>query len=188
MRTLINFIIRGHFVGGEIIRGKVWRWLILLCGGECGKNLRIGRSVKFKYAPHSKIKFGSNVYIGDYCVIDCPPFASLSLGDSVQLNLGSFIAVNGTVDIGRYTLIAEYVSIRDHDHGFAISQQVHLQDNVVSPISIGDDVWIGRGVAILRGVNLGSKAVIGANAVVKKDIPCAAVAVGVPAKVVKTRE
>jgi acetyltransferase-like isoleucine patch superfamily enzyme len=63
-----------------------------------------------------------------------------------------------------------------------------LQDNVIKKIIIRDDVWIGSGAKILAGVKINQGAVIGANAVVTKDIPQNAIAVGVPAKVIKYRK
>ncbi|MCK4816024.1 acyltransferase, partial [bacterium] len=54
-------------------------------------------------------------------------------------------------------------------------------------IVIEDDVWLGMGVKIMDGVHIGRGAIIGAGAVVTRDVPSAAVAVGVPAKVVKIR-
>ena len=55
------------------------------------------------------------------------------------------------------------------------------------PVTIGDDVWIGRRVMIMPGVTIGNGCVIGAGAVVTKDIPPYSVAGGVPAKVLKSR-
>ena len=56
------------------------------------------------------------------------------------------------------------------------------------PVKIGDDVWIGRRVIILPGVTIGDGCIIGAGAVITKDIPPYSVVVGVPAKVVRRRK
>ena len=58
----------------------------------------------------------------------------------------------------------------------------------MQPITIGDDVWIGRRVMLLPGVSIGKGAVIGAGAVVTKDVPEFAVVGGVPAKIIKWRK
>src|ERR1019366_5393777 len=57
-----------------------------------------------------------------------------------------------------------------------------------SPVTIGDDVWIGRRVIILPGVTVGSGCVLGAGAVISRDVPPGAVAVGNPARVVRYRD
>ena len=57
----------------------------------------------------------------------------------------------------------------------------------VNPVTIGNDVWLGRRVIIMPGVTIGDGCVIGAGAVVTKDIPAYSVAVGVPARVIKSR-
>ena len=73
------------------------------------------------------------------------------------------------------------------DHGIIQNQLITKQPNTTMPIHIGEDVWIAAGCKILKGARIGNHAVIGAQAVVKADIPENAVAVGVPAKVIKYR-
>lgn len=58
----------------------------------------------------------------------------------------------------------------------------------IREVHIGDDVWIGGNVTILPGVTIGDRAVIGAGAVVTEDIPADSVAVGAPARVIRTIE
>ena len=74
------------------------------------------------------------------------------------------------------------------DHGIQDGTLIEEQENVVEPIVIGDDVWIVAGVKVLRGSTLRNHCVIGANAVVKGDIPDSGIAVGIPAKIVKYRK
>lgn len=70
----------------------------------------------------------------------------------------------------------------------AVYENMDLSDLYDFPqTTIGHDVWIGKNVTIINGVHIGNGAVIGANAVVTKDIPDYAIAVGVPAKVIKCR-
>lgn len=73
------------------------------------------------------------------------------------------------------------------DHGIAINKLIDKQENVVENIIIGNDVWIAAGAKILKGSILSDHSVVGANAVVKGKIPMNAVAVGIPAKVIKYR-
>lgn len=58
--------------------------------------------------------------------------------------------------------------------------------DAIAPVSIGDDVWIGTGAIILKGVSVGDRAIVAARAVVTKDVPADAVVAGNPARVVST--
>ncbi len=98
------------------------------------------------------------------------------------------IECKNSIDIGQDTIIAENVSIRDTDHKFSdTAVPIRSQGCTVSPVRIGNDVWIGFGVVITKGVTIGDGCVIGANSVVTRDIPPYSVAVGVPARVIKKR-
>jgi acetyltransferase-like isoleucine patch superfamily enzyme len=96
------------------------------------------------------------------------------------------IAAAQSVVIGADSQVAEHCSVRDSDHGVAPDRPM-WQQLVSTPVRIGADVWVGRGAAVLRGADLGDGCVIGANAVVRGCIPSMAVAVGVPARVVRSR-
>jgi acetyltransferase-like isoleucine patch superfamily enzyme len=86
-------------------------------------------------------------------------------------------------------MIAEYVSIRDNGHGFSgLDRPMRHQGYETAPIRIGDDVWIGRGAVILKGVSIGDGAIVAANAVVTKDIPPFEIWAGIPARFLRRRE
>lgn len=88
------------------------------------------------------------------------------------------------ITIGRDALIAEHVTIRDQDHDITGTRPYRAAGMRSSPVTIGDNVWIGAKATITRGVTIGDNAVIGANSVVTSDIPAGAVAVGAPAHVI----
>jgi acetyltransferase-like isoleucine patch superfamily enzyme len=74
------------------------------------------------------------------------------------------------------------------DHGFLPGSDYVTQPlQTKGGITIEDEVWLGHGVIVLSGVRIGKGAVIGAGSVVTRDVPDGAVAVGVPARIVKTR-
>jgi acetyltransferase-like isoleucine patch superfamily enzyme len=112
--------------------------------------------------------------------------AIFDVGNDVYVGHYTLIGVQNSVTIGNRVQIAEHCSVRDHDHDVtAIS--MHSASLVCSQVCIGEGSWIARGVAVLRGARIGEGAVIGANAVVRGAIPQNAIAVGVPASVVRTR-
>ena len=113
--------------------------------------------------------------------------AKLVLGNDVCLRAYTSIHVLQFVEIGDDTLIAEMVTIRDHDHNMMLSDGVpyRRQGFLSDPIHIGQNVWIGNKVTITRGITIGDNSVIAANAVVTKDIPANCVVGGVPARLIK---
>lgn len=114
----------------------------------------------------------------------------ITIGDHFQAGQNCHIGAINNIEIGNNVLLASKVCIIDHSHG-----DISRESLLISPeerklvskgkIVIGNNVWIGDGVVILSGVSIGNNAIIGANAVVTKDIPDNAVAVGIPAKVIK---
>jgi acetyltransferase-like isoleucine patch superfamily enzyme len=131
-----------------------------------------------------------SVHVGPRCVIDRDATfecrGSLVVGSRSVFGHHVTIGVRDSVQIGSDCLIAEMVSIRDHDHGFydtgiPMRQQVAL----TAPIVIEDDVWIGSKATITRGVHIGQGAIVGANAVVVHDVPPGAIVGGIPARIIR---
>ena len=169
------------------IRGLYWKALIVSCGGRCGGGLMVGPHVVWKHMPHAGVEIGTGVVLGSGCIIDAPRGGRLVLADGVKLNAHVYLGCVQSIIIGARTLIAEFVSIRDADHGIAAGMPIASQPLTAAPVVIGDDVWIGRGVAVLRGSVLGNGVVVGANAVVKGELLANSVYVGVPVRKVTER-
>jgi maltose O-acetyltransferase len=130
---------------------------------RCGKNVNI----------ESRAYFGSGRHI--------------SIDDHSGIGVNAYIS--GPVSIGKNVMMGHDVMIIGTSHEFSrtdipMMEQGFQQDK---GIKIGDDVWIGARVIILPGVSIGSGVIIGAGAVVTKDIPDWAIAVGNPARVVRYR-
>lgn len=106
------------------------------------------------------------------------PGAEIRGGYRVHLNHGVVIYAAEKVTIGNYCLLGDMVTIYDTSfHQLQPDRPVHT-----APVTIGSNVWIARGAMILPGVTIGDYAVIGANAVVSKDVPARTVVAGNPAK------
>lgn len=108
------------------------------------------------------------------------------IGDGTSINLYFHCGAAESVTIGKNVSVAGRVYITDHDHEFEHPDLPTIKAGLkVSPVVIEDEVWLGEGCAILKGVTIGKRAVVGANAVVTKDVPAFTVVGGVPARVIK---
>ena len=111
----------------------------------------------------------------------------LSIGKNSGLGIRS--EMNGKVTIGDNVMMGPEVIVYTtrHRHDRVDITMIEQGMDTPLPVTIGNDVWIGRRVMIMPGVTIGDGCVIGAGAVVTKDIPPFSIAVGVPAVVVKSR-
>ena len=113
---------------------------------------------------------------------------TISVGEGTFVGTGcEFNAIN-RISVGANCLIASGSRFIDHNHGVEMGQLMKLQAETSAPITLGADVWIGVNAVVLKGVSIGDGAIIGAGSVVTKSIPPYAIAAGVPAKVIRTRE
>ena len=132
-----------------------------------GKEVAIERGVDIAGGENCQIEIGENTFIGPYTCIGGP----------------------GHVKIGKHCLIAAQTGIIANNHNFADPvQKIRDQGVTQEGIVIEDDCWLGFGVKVLDGVTIGQGSVIGAGAVVTKDIPPYSIAVGVPAKAIANRQ
>lgn len=144
--------------------GKPVHWikrgLLRMALAKCGKGLNVGFACSVS----------PRVMIGDYS------------------SLGNRCVIQGGVSIGSHVMMGPDVKIYTRNHNLAdVSLPMRVQGDTFAPVVIGDDVWIACNVVILPGVTVGAHAVIGASAVVVKDVPEYAVVVGNPARIVKFR-
>lgn len=156
------------------------------------------------------ISFGHGITIGRSARIEAfgqTGEINIRFGEGVQINDYVHIGSVRSVTIGDRALIAGRVFISDHNHGIYNDKSVKVFSKThgetsrrgmsqpseppadralsVASVVIGDDVWLGEGVCVLPGVTIGEGSVVGANAVVTRDIPPGCIAVGNPAKVVR---
>jgi acetyltransferase-like isoleucine patch superfamily enzyme len=118
----------------------------------------------FRNLPHAFIRVGSGTFIGESVVV----------------------RGQGGVTIGDSVLIAPHAKIMAVNHNFSdVSRPVIEQGITGEGIVIEDGAWIGAGAAVLDGVRVGAGAVVGANAVVTRDVPAHCLAVGSPARVIR---
>jgi acetyltransferase-like isoleucine patch superfamily enzyme len=136
---------------------------------------------------YGRVIVGRWVHIGDGTAIRCHE-GTMRIGDKCVF--GRQVSVNCYLDIeiGASTLFADYVHVSDFDHTFSDpTVPVKNQGIAKARVRIGSDVWLGTKATVARGVVIGPGTVVGANAVVTRDLPPYSVAVGVPARVIRER-
>ena len=186
------------------------RLLYPLLLGSCGRNVTFGQNVVLRH-PH-KIRIADDVVIDDNCLLDAKgeqnqgitigrcvfvgrntilscKNGDITIADGVNIGFNCEVFSASAVVIGPGTLLAAYAYLVGGDHA-ASDPDVPIRDQqrVSAGIRVGRDAWIGAGVRVLDGVTIGDGAVIGANAVVREAVPDRAVAAGVPARIISTRD
>jgi maltose O-acetyltransferase len=158
----------------EIFRGWIYL-LAFVTGGnfvrkarlkQVGTNVKISPTAFFKYPEH--ITIGNNTFINHLCSVWAAPGGSITIGNDVLFGPGTAVIAS--------------------NHGTAAGQLIREQEGIDAPIVIGNDVWLGANVVVTAGVTIGDGCVVGACAVVTKDLPAASICVGVPARPIGTRK
>jgi maltose O-acetyltransferase len=169
-------------------RGQVWpllraKWALRRCNYVGPRARLIGRAFVLNLG---RITIGERLLMlggSVRCELVTYPDAAIEIGDRVFLNSGVSISAHHLVKIGNGCQIGNHSLFMDNDY----HQVGNLHETGDSkPIILEDDVWLGARVIVLKGVTIGQGAVIGAGSIVTRDIPARSVAVGSPARVIKT--
>ena len=178
---------------------------------QVGKNLLLGHHLTLR-AP-GRISIGNNVVIDDYAFLSVRALEDerIEIGDSVQIgrsaqlktragsifigdhtNIGAECRIDSTteVHIGHHCIFASRCYVGGVSHQFERTDIPIVQQPLATKggVHIGNDVWLGAHVIVLDGVTIDTGAIVGAGAVVTKDIPPYAIATGVPAQVRGSRK
>ncbi|HEV2858961.1 MAG TPA: acyltransferase [Solirubrobacterales bacterium] len=167
-----------------------WLWLKLrwrgrlktdgLCFVCPGVTIEIGKGATLHLGRWSWIGHGSKIRVHE---------GEARIGAKSVLGQECTISAFQHVSIGRECIIADRVMLIDFDHGVVeVERPIRAQGIYKRDVEVGNNVWIGYGACILRGVSVGDNAVIGTNAVVAKDVPANAIVGGVPARIIRMRE
>lgn len=147
-----------------------------------------GRRVEFVGRPgHGRLVVGPWCWIGDDNKLRAHE-GQLTLGAKVVMGRDNVVNAYLDIEIGTASILADWIYVCDFDHRYA-SLEVPIKDQgiVKAPVRIGGDVWIGEKATVLKGVDVGHGSVIASHALVNRDVPPFSIAVGVPARVVRSR-
>jgi acetyltransferase-like isoleucine patch superfamily enzyme len=147
----------------------------------------IGPGCRLEVGPNAVLELGRWSWLGHGCKIRCHE-GKVSFGAKSVMGQECTISAYQHVSIGRECVIADRVMMIDFDHGSVeVDRPIRLQGIYKRDVHVGNNVWIGYGACVLRGVRIGDNAIVGTNAVVTKDVEANAVVGGVPARVLRMR-
>ncbi|MGH3443494.1 MAG: acyltransferase [Nitriliruptorales bacterium] len=147
-----------------------------------------GRDVELYARPgHGRLVIGPWCWIGNANKLRAHE-GQLTLGEKVVMGRDNVINAYLDIEVGGASILADWIYVVDFDHRFdRLDLPIKDQGIVKSPVRIGRDVWVGEKASILRGVDIGDGSVIGSHCVVNRDIEPFSIAVGIPARTVRSR-
>lgn len=164
---------------------KILGWSTLVRSGfQTVGRIHVARLVRLRATDGGIARLADAVSIDRFADITVK-YGHLEIGARSYIGQYSVICARDMIVIGADSLIAEHVTIRDHDHSFGLGLTTARAGFTTAPIQIGNNVWIGAKATVTKGVTIGDNVVIGANSVVTRDIPANSVAVGAPARVIR---
>jgi len=163
------------------------------CQFGCSKRIILGSNVSFLWGAVIIADATGRIEIGDNSTL-CRYSILQSVGGVISIGTDSLVGDfcnlfgQGSLTIGNHVMISSGVRIIPNQHTFNDpSMPINQQPCFSQGIVIKDGVWVGANCCILDGVTVGTGAIIGAGSIVTKDVPDYAIAVGVPAKVIRMR-
>lgn len=132
---------------------------------------RLSYKASFRTRKNSKIILKDHAHFAEGTLLRVTDNATFSLGKNSGFNSYCLITCRDRIQIGDNVIFGPFVTIHDHDHIFATTQNINEEGYTTAPIVIEDNVWIGGNVVILKGVTIGTGSVIAAGTIVTKDVP-----------------
>ncbi|MFL5899033.1 MAG: acyltransferase [Solirubrobacterales bacterium] len=190
---MLRFLARNRMLTPRYAR-LLWRYLWRRALTRAGRRWRsegpffLGTNLELQIARRGQVRFGRFVWIGDGTKIRCHE-GMVEIGAKTVMGQECTISAYQRIRIGEQCVIADRAMFIDFDHGIVeVERPIRTQGIYKRDVEVGNNVWIGYGACILRGVSVGDNAVIGTNAVVTKDVPANAVVAGIPARIIRVRE
>ena len=185
-----------------VLYWRKWRWYErnALPWNRARLHLEFARREAFARMPvhgnllesfaEGRLEIGAWTLLEPNVWITAPGDARVRIGFGCFLNQGVMIASEHLVEIGDHCMLANGCFVSDTSHRYDDPDVPVPWQGFESkgPTRIGDNCWLGAHVVVTSGVTIGERCVIGANAVVTEDIPARSVAVGAPARVVRSLE
>ncbi len=172
-----------------MLRYFFWKIVVQSRGGQLKKGAKIYERIKIYTTKKSPVFIAQDCTFQTGVILAASDTGRIILKKRVYLGEYTMISSKAKITIGENTIIAAQSFVVDFDHRVDLPE-ISFYDSgyECGEITIGNNVWIGVGCRILKGVSIGDGCVIGAGSVVTKDIPAYSIAVGVPARVIRKRK
>lgn len=166
-------------------RPRWWvRWFLNPVYHKRGKGATIRRKSRIDVFPWNRFDIGELTTIEDFCTVNNGS-GNVILGNRVRVGIGSVII--GPVTMGNGSGLGQHVFVSGFNHGYKdANKNSSVQPLDIRPVTIEDEAHIGANSVVVAGITIGKRSQVGAGSVVTRDIPPYSVAVGNPAKVIKT--
>ena len=166
-------------------RPRRWvRWFVNPFYHKKGKGATVCRRTRMDVLPWNIFELGSKSTIEDFSTIN-NGVGAVKIGNRTRIGLGNTII--GPVTIGDDVRLAQNIVLSGLNHNYEdVTQPIHAQGVSTAIIVVEEETWIGANCVVVAGVTIGKHCIIAGGSVVTKDIPPYSVAVGNPARVVKS--
>jgi len=175
------------------VRVKSKLFSLAISGAFANFGIKTVLMTPLRLSGEHRIAIGEGVFVGPGSWLqtlpsETPPSIAISIGDGTSIAGNCVISAAQSVVLKENVLVARNVYISDHIHKYNDTEKPILDQGLekVSPVLIESGAWLGQNVVVCPGVTIGRGAVIGANSVVILDVPEFSLAVGSPARVVKS--
>jgi acetyltransferase-like isoleucine patch superfamily enzyme len=199
MPAFIRPLVRAAYQAGvAVVEGSVFirklLWVEPVLRAVCD---HVGHGLRAECLPYMRgrglLRFGNRVNLSGrscfYFLHGMTELPRIEIGDQTFIGNGCTFSAGRAIQVGSHCLISALVRIHDNDgHPLDPARRRRgepIRSEETAAVVLGDNVWVGAGATILKGVQIGNDAVIGTGAVVTSDIPAGAVVAGNPARIVK---
>lgn len=187
---LLAFITRLIYIGSNVTIGKNFKTDTvpkILIDKQCkliiGDNVEFRRNIEIRVHNSSKIIINNNIRIDRGVRLLSANKAVIDLAEGCRIGLYSVFNGGDSIFVGKKALISGFVYLQTSMHNHkSIDKPIQEQGFTHAPVVLEDDTWLGTHVVVLPGVVIGTKSVVGSNAVVSKSVLPNQVVVGIPAK------